>query len=262
MNNTVISLFPGIGLLDKGFENAGYCVLRGPDLLWGGDIRQFTPPPGIAIGVIGGPPCRWFSQASRMNNNPDNAKSNMKKGLEMLSHFQRCVIAADPDWWLMENVARVPNLKIEGYSYQRIDLRASEFGIKQRRLRHFQFGHRDGLVLTVQRQPKIKATESCLMASKRDGRNWQQYCELQGLPPGFLLPGFSRSGKYAAVGNGVPVPMATAVAIGIKNARADVRTCTCSCGRELTGKDEQRAATPNCRKRLQKQRMEAALTAV
>jgi hypothetical protein len=41
----VLSLFPGIGLLDTAFEENGFCVVRGPDLLWGGDVRLFTPPP-------------------------------------------------------------------------------------------------------------------------------------------------------------------------------------------------------------------------
>lgn len=39
----VLSLFPGIGLLDMAFELEGNCVVRGPDVLWGGDIRTFHP---------------------------------------------------------------------------------------------------------------------------------------------------------------------------------------------------------------------------
>jgi site-specific DNA-cytosine methylase len=42
----VLSLFPGIGLLDRAFEEEGFCVVRGPDLLWGGDIKTFHPPAG------------------------------------------------------------------------------------------------------------------------------------------------------------------------------------------------------------------------
>ena len=42
----VLSLFPGIGLLDMAFEEEGFCVVRGPDLLWGGDVRSFRPPAG------------------------------------------------------------------------------------------------------------------------------------------------------------------------------------------------------------------------
>ena len=36
MSELVLSLFPGIGLLDRGFEQAGFAVVRGPDLIWGG----------------------------------------------------------------------------------------------------------------------------------------------------------------------------------------------------------------------------------
>lgn len=42
----ILSLFPGIGLLDLAFELEGYTVVRGPDPIWGGDIRKFHPPAG------------------------------------------------------------------------------------------------------------------------------------------------------------------------------------------------------------------------
>ena len=35
----VLSLFPGIGLLDMAFELEGDTVYRGPDVIFGGDIR-------------------------------------------------------------------------------------------------------------------------------------------------------------------------------------------------------------------------------
>lgn len=58
----VLSLFPGIALLDRAFEEEDFCIVRGPDLLWGGDIRNFHPPAGVFDGVIGGPPCQCFSR--------------------------------------------------------------------------------------------------------------------------------------------------------------------------------------------------------
>jgi hypothetical protein len=50
----VLSIFPGIDGLGRAFEELGYCVVRGPDVLWGGDVRRFHPPAGVFAGVIGG----------------------------------------------------------------------------------------------------------------------------------------------------------------------------------------------------------------
>jgi len=36
----VLSLFPGIGLLDSAFEEQGFTVVRGPDLLWSDDLSH------------------------------------------------------------------------------------------------------------------------------------------------------------------------------------------------------------------------------
>ena len=103
----VLSLFPNVGLLDMAFEELGFCVLRGPDLLWGGDIRRFNPPAGVFWGVIGGPPCQDFSSLRRI--------APTGYGVEMLEQFARCVTEAQPEWWLMENVARVPSVtKLHG----------------------------------------------------------------------------------------------------------------------------------------------------
>lgn len=42
----VLSIFPGIGLLDRAFEEEGFCIVRGPDLLWGGGTSVSTPQRG------------------------------------------------------------------------------------------------------------------------------------------------------------------------------------------------------------------------
>lgn len=140
-----LSLFPGIDLLGRGFEAEGYTVVRGPDLLYGGDIRAFHVPAGRFDGVIGGPPCPDFSRKRR---SPPTGY-----GLEMLGEFARVIVEAEPDWWLMENVPSVPNVEIDGYSVQRFDLNARECGLRQSRLRHFQFGSRRGLVVVPERLP-------------------------------------------------------------------------------------------------------------
>lgn len=245
----VLSLFPGIGMLDKGFEQAGFSVVRGPDLIFGGDIRSFSPIAGRFDGVIGGPPCQDFT---KINRTPG------KYSRMMLYEFARVVLEASPVWWLMENVPEVPDVHIDGYGWQRIDLRANEFGLRQNRLRHFQFGRRDRLPLIVPRGDTVEADQPCCLASegsRKDRRDWSTFCQLQGLPADFNLPGWSTSAKYRAVGNGVPVPMAYAIALAIATPTdKSVTPCACGCGRRVTGKATY--AGPACRKRAERRRKE------
>ena len=256
----VLSIFPGIDMLGKGFEMEGFCVVRGPDLIWGGDIRSFHVPSGKLDGVIGGPPCQDFSNARR--------SAPTGQGLAMLNEFQRIVLEASPQWWLLENVERVPDVTIPGYTTQRFDLNARECGMIQHRRRHFQFGSPINRPLTVipqrtsppaQSQPTCLATEG----NKSNRRTWSDFCELQGLHRDFDLPGLSIEAKYRAVGNGVPIPMSRTVASAIREAvnapgsksSAQSRLCACGCGRLLTGqRSDQKSATPACRKRLEKRR--------
>lgn len=245
----LLSLFPGIDLLGRGFEAEGFSVVRGPDLIYGSDIRDFHVPPGRFDGVIGGSPCPDFSKARRT--------APTGNGLEMLAEFQRVVLEARPTWWLLENVAQVPDLFIDGYSHQRIDINASECGLPQNRLRHFQFGHRDGHVITVNRQPRVVDLEPCCTASEgsdQNRRDYQRFCQLQGLSAALDLPAFTLSARYRAVGNGVPVPMARLLASAILHSvPADsIRLCSCGCGRPVYGRAM--LAEPSCRKRVQRRR--------
>ncbi|MGZ8152461.1 MAG: DNA cytosine methyltransferase [Methylovulum sp.] len=234
----VLSLFPGIGLLDRGFEDCGFCVVRGPDLIWGGDIRKFTVMSGKFDGIIAGPPCQDFSKARRSDPSGN--------GLEMLEEFKRVVIEANPVWWLAENVPGVPDIQIDGYSWQRLDLNAVDFGSKQRRLRHIQFGSRDGTQLMIERPGSNKNGEPTVTAN--DVRPVTELAILQGLPDGFDIPAFTRVQLARAIGNGVPYPIALALAESVKCRRDWGRLCECSCGRTVTGR--QNTATGACRKRL------------
>ena len=250
MTELVLSLFPGIDLLGRGFEAEGFCVVRGPDLLFGGDIREFHPPTDRFDGVIGGSPCQDFSKARR-------GLPPTGYGLEMLSEFVRCVLEASPAWFLLENVPSVPDIQVPGYTVQRFDLNANECGLRQDRLRHFQFGSCDGSILVPSRMITTGSTSPTCTATegkRKDRRTWADFCELQGLPRDFDLPGWPVSAKYRAVGNGVPVPMASVIARAIQNAtpRPGVRLCICGCGRIVHGKHV--SATPACRKRMERRR--------
>lgn len=223
-------------------------MVRGPDTLLGQRIEEFTPTSGHFVGVIGGPPCQDFSRARR--------RPPTGHGVRMLTEFTRCVTAAAPEWWLMENVPGVPSLQVQGYTVQRFNIFAHEFGSSQRRNRSFQFGSRDGRPLVLRRFEAHHVTlRPAVMA--RDGRKcFADLCELQGLPRSFDLPGLSRSGKIRAVGNGVPVGVAHGVAEAIRDRQVThvLRMCVCGCGRELTGALRQRAATVACRKRIERSR--------
>lgn len=188
----VLSLFPGLDLLGKAFEEYGFCVVRGPDKLWGGDIRAFHPPAGVFKGVIAGSPCQGFSHLNRAG---DDGYS-----LEMLMQFERVVAACQPDWFLLENVSQVPNVSTPGYIVQRIDVNQAWYS-EYSRLRHIQFGSKDGLYLDI---PRGKRSAKALGVYAGDNRSFAEMCHIQGLEEGFDLP-FTLAEKKRAIANGVPL---------------------------------------------------------
>ena len=142
----VLSLFPGIGLLDMAFEQEGFTVVRGPDVLWGGDIRRFYPPAGVFDGVIGGPPCQSFSRLAIMtrSNGHEPTFGNL------IPEFERCVGEAQPRWFLMENVKDAPVACVHGYATQTYLVNNRWFaddglvGAEQNRKRRLSFGTSEG----------------------------------------------------------------------------------------------------------------------
>jgi DNA (cytosine-5)-methyltransferase 1 len=256
----VLSIFPGVGLLDSAFEDAGFCVVRGPDVLWGGDVRRFHPPVGVFWGVIGGPPCQDFSSARRAEPTGD--------GLAMLAEFARVVYAARPRWWLMENVDAVPDLRIDGYTWQRVDVDQGWYsGV--RRLRHVQFGSIDeggGRYIVVEAGRVVPGAEPAALAC--DGRTVGELKRLQGLPDEWDLPPFTVEAKKAAIGNGVPRVMGAVLAAAVLRAMGgsapDVpgfaavaaRRCRCGCGRPVRGLALY--GGPACRKRAERRRRDSA----
>lgn len=210
----VLSLFPGIGLLDMAFEAEGFCVVRGPDLLWGGDIKRFHPPAGKFDGVIGGPPCKGESSMAHLNGTP---------GKTMAPEFWRVVDEAKCAWWVMEAVVRHDAPYV-------MPLSPRHLGEEQSRLRFFHSN------LPIHRYIETdifntKPFKHAVVAGHGPGvgkitkgiakYSWPEHCRLQGLPADFDLPGFTRQAKYEAVGNGVPLAMGLAVAQAVKAAFSD-----------------------------------------
>jgi len=142
----VLSLFPGGGLLDYAFEAEGFCVVRGPDPLWGGDIRRFHPPPGRFDGIIGGDPCQSHSALANLV----RAKGLEPSFPDMTPEYQRVVEEARPAWFLRENVPQAPDIKPAGYTVRSFMLDNSTLdsgdgtGNEQMRRRQFWFGVREG----------------------------------------------------------------------------------------------------------------------
>lgn len=234
----VLSLFPGIGLLDQAFEEAGFCVVRGPDVLWGGDVRAFHPPAGRFDGVIGGPPCQAHASFVHINRAAGN-----KIAEDLTPEFARVVAEAQPRWWLMENAPAVPNLALPGYTVSRTEFDNRWLGEEQSRRRAFQFGVSGGhrtlrIAFAALEHPNTETT--CLASEGRAGRilrnsdgtarytpkrDWARFCELQGLPADFLADApLTNEGRYRVVGNGVPLPMGRAVAAAVLEAIQQART--------------------------------------
>src|SRR5437016_1672964 len=139
----VLSLFPGIGLLDMAFEEEGFCVVRGPDLLWGGDIKRFHPPAGKFDGVIGGPPCQAFSELRRLV----ESNGHVPRFGDLVPDFARCVAEAEPRWFLMENVPKAPSPVVAGFgTLESFTLNNRWFGAEQNRVRRLWFGARPRVV--------------------------------------------------------------------------------------------------------------------
>lgn len=247
----MLSLFPGIGLLDMAFEEAGFCVVRGPDLLWGGDVHKFHPPAGKFNGVIGGPPCQAFSRLRHIVE-----ANGYQVAPNLIPEFERVVSEARPDWFLMENVPDAPTPSVVHYGVTSRMVRDVWCGGETNRMRRFSFGEHGGVnarfeietlalhsidlepavtcdmrrrpvALGGTGKPKRKATATGGRTSSLDrgygAETLERMAELQGVPHQ-LLDRLKSHGAFTAqslkrgVGNGVPLPMGRAVAAAVKRA--------------------------------------------
>lgn len=224
----VLSLFPGIGLLDMAFELEGFCVVRGPDRIWGGDVRRFHPPSGVFRGVIGGPPCKWWSSAS----NIAKARGQTVQP-DLIPEYVRCIQEAQPDWFVMENVSRAPIPLIKGYIVHAQMVNANHCGADQRRLRRISFGTRTGAKLHLDmpclvREPKHNTVTTrnlrwdALRQRPRSTstiKGLPDALEAQGLPQDFLTDSpLRKAGLFEVIANGVPLPMGRVIARAVRMA--------------------------------------------
>lgn len=241
----ILSLFPGIGLLDMAFEEEGFCIVRGPDLLWGGDIRRFHPPTGKFDGVIGGPPCQAFSRLRHLVEHNGYTVAET-----LIPEFERCVVEAAPSWFVMENVPAAPRPCVPGYAVTDTLITDAHVGGETSRQRRFSFGHRGGdarrlhVEFAALHRPDPERAicasggyrhvpVACLAGgvrkrTKARDLGWKtaaaaaaEALRLQGLPADFLDDApFTARGKNLVIGNGVPLPMGRAIAQAVKRAIA------------------------------------------
>lgn len=228
----VLSLFPGIGLLDAAFEAEGFCVVRGPDLVWGGDVTNFKPPAGRFDGVIGGPPCQTHSTMRHLALRGNGVPAG-KHG-DQIPEFCRVVAEAAPRWFVMENVTAAPEPIVPGYAVASVRLNNRWLGEVQNRVRRFSFGvvgdaarHLPlefAALDAVDFEPAVLAGHGPAMGQRVRGiagRDWREMARLQGLPPEWIArfgdePTFTVHGRKQLIGNGVPLPMGRAVARAVR----------------------------------------------
>lgn len=227
----VLSLFPGIGLLDMAFEEEGFCVVRGPDVLWGGDIRRFHIEMERFEGVIGSPPCQPHSPLAQFGTTQVE---------DLTGEFWRIVDEGWPDFYVTENVATAPIVDHESYAVSSIVVNNRWFGGIQQRKRRVTValwrGERGTRPLDLKKLLSaecvaLEPTEHVLTvtsAHQGNGRNpnrkiqrvtVQEATRYQGLPDDFLARSpLTAAGKLKAIANGVPLPMGRAIARSVNRA--------------------------------------------
>lgn len=208
-------------------------MVRGPDVIWGGDVRRFHPPSGKFDGVIGGPPCQSFSGFANLQ----RAQGREPSFGNLVPEYERVVAESQPLWFLMENVALAPVPVVAGYSVVARLFNNRWTGESQNRERRFSFGLRGSAAPAFHitgatfESPDWKAAVTSAHggarkthSSKVTGGKITRYslpdaCELQGLPRDYLDHcSFTQQGALKAVANGVPLPMGRAVARAVKAA--------------------------------------------
>jgi len=169
----VLSLFPGLDLLGRAFEDSGWCVVRGPDVLWAQDIRGWNPPQGRFDGVIGGPPCQAFSPLANLC----RSQGYKIKFGNLVPEFERCIREASPWWWVMEEVPGAPIPTVEGYRVESVILSPRDLGDAQSRNRRITVGGMKALpdIGLTGRLPALSKSQAPVVpAATGSGTKWER----------------------------------------------------------------------------------------
>lgn len=236
--NIILSLFPGADLFGKAFEDQGFCVVRGPELILGQDIRDFHVPEGKFDGIIGGPPCQSFSIAKHFQNNPTHGN--------LIPEFLRIVDEAKPKWAIMENVLGALS---EFSEWPHVKLCDWDCGGLTKRKRIFWFYGINPPTTPLKRDNFSEAAYSVLATSWKDRRGkskkWQEKTKaypqrnaeeaalLQGFPeiaqtvinalPYGMTPRQKNIYTVHLLGNGVPNAMGTYLAKHVAKSQDSIK---------------------------------------
>lgn len=221
--NLVLSMFPGIGLLDRAFEEYGFTVVRGPDVIWGGDVHRFHIPAHAFGGIIGGPPCQVHSTAKDLVGSA---------AVDLIPEFVRVVHEGQPQWVVMENVPLARRSPTIPPHWQATELRDWDCGGETARTRWFWTW--PFWLLAPPRRPGDPSLSVLASTGKKGHGTYaadkrflpgdlplEEYGRLQGVPEiatTLASFGFSKVLAVKLLGNGVPVSMGRVIAQAAREA--------------------------------------------
>lgn len=97
----ILSLCDRTGIWSQPYEDADYDVRRF-DLSDGQDIRLLELPEQPIHGILAAPPCTVFANSGARWARSD---ADMREGLSVVDACCRIILAAKPEWWVLENPA-------------------------------------------------------------------------------------------------------------------------------------------------------------
>lgn len=218
----VLSVFPGLGLLDRGFELEAFTVVRGPDYIWGGDIRRFRMPAGVFRGLLGGPPCQAHSNAKEI--------LNTSTAVDLIPEFVRLYREGRPDFVVMENVLGAVGHPDIPREWTHCVLRDWDCGGLTSRTRAFwtwpflvmEPGRRPGnpslsvLASTAKKGHSQYTADKRFLPGNLPISEYERLQGAEGMTAGMMAAGSSKYFAVHTLGNGVPIPMGRYIARAVR----------------------------------------------